>query len=221
MAFPPSQKSRRQNSTPRPSAPGPKPRRPREPLQAPALFEYAVKSLAARMRTVRDLKRLLRNRAEEGEPGEAAVEAVLLRLKELNYLNDTRFAADFTRLRQENEKFGKRRVQQDLAQKGIHPELISTTLAAAYEDVDEVELARRYIARKRMKPPLAPDGKQDARLTARAINRLLRAGFSTTTIFKVLKNWGADDDSLAAIEAIDPNEIPDASPDEIPDEIRD
>ncbi len=187
MAFPPSQKSRR----------------PREPLQAPALFEYAVKSLASRMRTVHDLKRLLHKRAEEGDPGEAAVEAVILRLKELNYLNDTRFAADFTRLRQENEKFGKRRVQQHLTQKGIHPELISTTLAAAYDEVDEVELARRYIARKRMKPPLTPDGKQDDKLTARTINRLLRAGFSTPTIFKVLKSWGANDDSLATVEAID------------------
>ena len=37
------------------------------------------------------------------------------------------FAADFTRLRQENDKFGRRRVQQGLMQKGVHPELVLYT----------------------------------------------------------------------------------------------
>ncbi len=177
-------------------------RQPRKmaPLDEAGLFEYAVKSLGARMRTVRDLKRLMLKRAEEGEPGEAAVEAVVRRLKDLNYLNDTRFAADFTRLRQENEKFGKRRVQQDLMHKGIHAELISTTITSAYEDVDEAELARRYIARKRMKPPLGPNGEKDDKLTTRAMRRLIRAGFSTQTIFKVLKGWGASEEALTALQ---------------------
>ena len=41
-------------------------------------------------------------------------------------------------LRKENEKFGRRRVQQDLVQKGVHKELVASTLAKAYDDVDEV-----------------------------------------------------------------------------------
>ena len=51
------------------------------------LFEYAVGVLARRMRTVRDLRRLMRNRAEEGEAGERAMDAVCVRLKELGYLS--------------------------------------------------------------------------------------------------------------------------------------
>ena len=185
-------------------------RKARDPLQAGDLYQYAVKLLGARMRTVRDLKRLLRKRAEEGETGEAAVEAVVIRLKQMNYLNDTRFAADFTRLRQDNEKFGQRRVQQDLMQKGIHSELIASTIKTAYEDVDEVELARRYIARKRMKPPVGPNGEKDDKLTTRAMRRLLRAGFSSQTIFKVLKSWGAGEDALEALaDADDTAPIPD------------
>jgi regulatory protein len=39
----------------------------KEPLGESALFEYAVGALARKMRTVRDLKRLMRTRAEEGE----------------------------------------------------------------------------------------------------------------------------------------------------------
>ncbi len=70
------------------------------------------------------------------------MDAVVARLKELKYLSDTRFAEDYTRVRKEHEKFGRRRVQQDLAQKGVEKELIASTLETAYEDVDEVALAR-------------------------------------------------------------------------------
>ena len=163
-----------------------RPKKKREPLGEAALFEYAVGALARRMRTVRDLKRLMRTRAEEGEEGERAMDRVVARLKELNYLSDTRFAADYTRLRKENEKFGRRRVQQDLVQKGIHKDLIASTLATAYEDVDEVALAREYIARKRMKQPEGEDAKKQA---ARVMGRLMRAGFSAASIFKVLRAW--------------------------------
>jgi regulatory protein len=177
----------------------------REPVGEAGLFDYAVGVLARKMRTVRDLRRLMRNRAEEGEAGERAMDAVCVRLKELGYLSDTRFAADYTRLRKENEKFGRRRVQQDLMQKGVHKELIATTLATAYDEVDEVGLAREYVARKRMKKPSGVNAQKE---TARVMGRLMRAGFSSSAIYKVLREWelpeeaipvegGADSDSYA------------------------
>jgi regulatory protein len=178
------------------------------PLTEAALFEYAVGVLARKMRTVRDLKRLMRTRAEEGDVSERAMDAVCARLKELGYLSDKRFAADYTRLRKENEKFGRRRVQQDLMQKGVHKELIATTLAKAYEEVDEAALAREYIARKRMKKPAGADAATIQKETARVMGRLARAGFSSGAIYKVLREWelpeeampvegGADSDSYA------------------------
>jgi regulatory protein len=170
-----------------------KSRKKREPLGEAALFEYAVSALARKMRSVRDLKRLMRGRAEEGDAGERAMDSVVARLKQLNYLSDTRFAADYTRLRKENEKFGRRRVQQDLVQKGVHKELIASTIAEAYEDVDEVGLAREYIARKRMKKPEGEDAKKQA---ARVMGRLMRAGFSAGAILKVLRDWDVDVDEV-------------------------
>jgi regulatory protein len=169
----------------------------REPLGEAALFDYAVGVLARKMRTVRDLRRLMRTRAEEGEAGERAMDAVVTRLKELKYLSDTRFAADYTRMRKENEKFGKRRVQQALMQKGVHKELIASTLATAYEDVDEVALARQYVARKRMKQP---SGENVQKETARMMNRLLRAGFSPGAIYKVLREWNVEVDEVEVEE---------------------
>lgn len=169
----------------------------REPVGEAGLFEYAVGTLARRMRTVRDLRRLMKTRAEEGEEGERAIDAVIVRLKELNYLSDTRFAEDYTRVRKENEKFGRRRVQQDLMMKGVEKALVSSTLATAYEDVDEVVLARQYIARKRMKQPSGANAQKE---TVRAMNRLMRAGFSSNAIFKVLKAWDLPEEALAGVE---------------------
>jgi regulatory protein len=179
-----------------------KPRKPREPLGEAGLFDYAVGALARRMRTERELRRLMVTRVEPGESGARAMDAVVVRLKELNYLSDARFAADYTRLRKENEKLGRRRVQQDLAVKGVPRELIGDAVGAAYDEVDEVALARDYIARKRMKQPAGENRQKEA---ARAMGRLLRAGFSSGTVFKVLREWGVEGDE-AELAALDPLE---------------
>lgn len=166
----------------------------RVPLDVAGLLEYAVKSLGSRMKSERDLRRLMLQRAEPGEDGRVAIDAVVVKLKEYGYLSDERFAADYTRLRQENEKFGKRRVQQGLMQKGIGGATASVALTAAYEDVDEVALAKAYVERKRMKKPAGD------KETAKAMRRLMGAGFSTKTIWKVLRGWGAEVDE-AEVEA--------------------
>jgi regulatory protein len=169
-----------------------KPRVPKPPLDQAGLLEFAVRSLSSQMKSVRDLRRKMSTRAEPGEEGEAAMDAVILKLKELGYLSDERFAADYTRLRKENEKFGRRRVQQGLMQKGVHKELIASTLATAYDEVDEAALAREYIARKRMKKPAGVDREAMQKETARVMGRLARAGFSSGTIFKVLREWDVE-----------------------------
>jgi regulatory protein len=180
----------------------------RTPLDEDALFDYAVKALASRMRTVRDLKRLMRMRVEEGGPGERIIDAVVFRLKQLHYLDDTRFAAEYTRLRQENEKFGRRRVQQGLIQRGIHNDIITPALSTAYDDLDELELIRAYIARKRLKQP-SGDRETVAKQSARILRQLVRAGFSVGAIFKVLRQWNVElnEADLLSAEESAPEEI--------------
>ena len=157
--------------------------RAREPLEEPALYEYAIGALARRMRTVAELRRLMRTRVEPGESGSARIEAVLARLQAQRYLDDHAFAADYTRLRQEGAKFGRRRVQQDLQRKGVADEVAAPALEKAYEQVDEVDLARQYLDRKRVRKP------EDEKQSARAIRLLLRGGFSIGAAYKVLRAW--------------------------------
>ena len=173
--------------------------RNKEPLDEAALYGYAVRSLGRKMRTVAELKRLMRLRVEPGEPGEAKMNAVVARLIEHQYLNDTRYAADYTRMRQENERFGRRRVQQELNRRGVHEEIVGKTLDAAYADLPEAELARRYIERKRLRKPT------NEKETARVVRSLVRAGFSLGTIFPLLKAWNVDEEALSAIESLDEN----------------
>lgn len=167
-----------------------------EPLDAEALHEYAVKALGRRMRTVAELTRLLRGRVDEGALGQAKIDSVLKRLKEYGYLKDADFAATYTRLRQDNMALGQRRVRQDLTVKGVDKELIAETLEVAYGDVNEEELARRHLERKRVKKP-ATD--KDA---ARVMRLLVRAGFSTGVIFKILKSWDVEDESLVGLDSV-------------------
>jgi regulatory protein len=180
----------------KPKQPGKKP----EPLDEAQLYDYAIAALGRRMRTVTELKRLMRNRVEEGESGNAKILAVVHRLEEQHYLDDPTYAATFTRLRQDNEKFGKRRVQQELSRKGVNSALISTTLDAAYENVSEEALARKHLERKRIKQP------SNEKESARIVRLLVRGGFSTGVIFKILKSWNVGDDTLAALETIDTEE---------------
>jgi regulatory protein len=157
-----------------------------EPLDEAALYQYAVGALARQMRTVAELKRLMSRRVEQGEVGESKMAAVVARLADQHYLDDRAFASTYTRLRQENQSFGKRRVQQELTRKGVQSELVASTLETAYAQVSEEELVRRYVARKRIKKP------QDEKETARLVRRLVGAGFSFAIISTLLKRWKLD-----------------------------
>lgn len=159
------------------------------------LYDYAVASLGRRMRTVAELKRLMRARVEPGESGTAIIEAVIARLKEQKYLNDSRYATAYSQYRQANEKFGKRRVITDLKIKGVHADVIESAVAAAYEEVNEEQLARQFLNRKRLKKPT------NERESARVFRMLVRAGFASATIFKILKQWNVEDEVLSALES--------------------
>lgn len=161
------------------------------------LYQYAVEALARRMRTVAELKRMMRARIEdaESEYGKTLVELVIRRLKDQGYLNDVQYAASFSSLRRDNQKFGRRRVVTDLKAKGMHPALIDQAVDAAFAGVNEEKQAREYLRKKRLEKP------KDQKQVARVFRQLVRAGFGTRVIFSVLKKWDVDEDTLSALES--------------------
>ena len=171
--------------------------KPRAFLNEAGLFEYATGALGRQMRTEADLRRLMKKRVEPGERGDAAIAAVVLRLREHGYLDDAAFAETYARLRQQNEKLGVRRVRQDLQQKGVGSELIAETLEARYGQTDEEALAREHLERKRLRKP------ENEKETARIMRRLVAAGFSTGVIYKILRQWDVPDESLGVLDNLE------------------
>jgi len=159
------------------------------------------------MRTVAELKRLMRMRVGKQENGNELMDRVVARLKDQKLLNYTNFATIYSTYRKDNEKFGSRRVVQDLKQKGVHGDVIDKAITAVYEGTDEQELARRFIARKRLKKP------EDQKQTARVFRMMVRAGFSTRAIVAILKHWEVDDETVMALEQ-ERAEMDDAARDE-------
>jgi regulatory protein len=161
------------------------------------LYEYAVGALARRMRTVAELKRLLRARVEdaESEYGRTLVELIIRRLKDRGYLNDSQYAAYFSSLRRDNQKFGRLRVVTDLKAKGMHSDVIDKAVDTAFEGVSEEKQAREYLRKKRL---VKPKTQKDA---ARVFRQLARGGFGTKTIFSILKKWDVDEETLTELES--------------------
>jgi len=178
--------------------------RPRKLFTEAELYDYAVGALARRMRSVAELKRLLRNRVEaDTEFGKTLVELIVVRLKDQGYLNDAKYAAAFSSYRRDNEKFGRMRVVTDLKAKGVHGDVIEKAVSSVYDDVKEENLARDYLRRKRLQKPKDKDQKQAARI----FRQLMRAGFGSKTIFTILKKWEVDEETLTELE----NETSEAS----------
>jgi regulatory protein len=160
------------------------------------MYEYAVGALARRMRTVAELKRLMRARVEdpESEYAETLVELVIRRLKDQGYLNDSQYAAYYSSMRRDNQKFGRGRVITELKTRGVHGSVIDKAVDAAYEGVSEEKQAREYLHKKRLKKP------KDQKETARIFRQMLRAGFRMKTVFIILKKWDINDETLTALE---------------------
>ena len=159
------------------------------------LYQYAVGALARRMRSIAELKRLLRQKVEaDTEFGQTLVELIIRKLKDQGYLNDAKYAAAFSSLRRDNEKFGRMRVVTDLKIKGVHGDVIDTAVTAAFDEISDEKQARAFLQRKRLAKP------KDQKQAARIFRQLTRAGFRSKTIFTILKKWDVDDEMLTALE---------------------
>jgi regulatory protein len=170
-------------------------RRARKTYDEAGLYEYAVGALGRRMRSVAEMKRLLRQRVGGQEGGEALIESVIGRLKELRYLNDSQYAAAYSAFRRDNEKFGRQRVITDLKGRGVHGEVIDKAVGEAYEGVNEEKLARDYLRRKRLPKPTSQ------KEAARVFRTLMRAGFRTKTAVAILKKWDVEEEVLSLLES--------------------
>lgn len=112
------------------------------------VYDRALNMLAFRARSSAELARSL---VRKGEPQEL-VDAAVSRLQEQGLLDDVAFAQSFTRTKVLGAQQSKRRVQQDLARKGVAREVTDAAIATVFEEeqVDQREIVEQA-ARKKLR----------------------------------------------------------------------
>jgi regulatory protein len=157
------------------------------------VYDRALNMLAFRARSSAELARSLVRKGEAKE----LVDHAIGRLMEQGLLDDAAFAQAFTRAKVLGAQQSRRRVQQDLARKGVARDVSDAAIATVFEDeqVDQreiVEIAARkklrtlkkvdpLVRRRRLYAFLARRGydSEDIRRAMEAVGEELRGGEET------------------------------------------
>jgi regulatory protein len=149
-----------------------KPARPIDPDKArERTFQRAVKLLAAKPRSVAELRERL---LEKQWTNEETVEAVLAKLGEYGYLNDERFAFGYASFQVRQKPVGRQRLKRALQLKKVDRETADEAIKLVFEETPEEELIDRAIAKRtRLR------GRPKTRAEVKSLfDHLLRQGFS-------------------------------------------
>jgi regulatory protein len=148
-------------------------------------FERAVKLLAAKPRSVAELReRLLRRKGTT----EAVVETVIGRLKEYGYLDDERFAFSHASFKLKQRPLGRRRLARDLKFKKVTSEVANEALELVYAETPEEQLIDKAIQKR-----LRLRGRPKNRIEAKSLfDHLLRQGFPFELVSDKVRSLAAD-----------------------------
>jgi regulatory protein len=159
--------------------------KPRQLSSEQELYASALRALMRRAYSIHQMKDYLTLRAEDKE----AVPNIIARLREQDYLNDERYAAEFARQHSQFRKQGRFRIARELRTRGVPDRYIDAALDSAFAETDEATVVRARLKRK-----LAGlRGDLDQRKLASLYASLLRAGFSSDVIRTELKHCARAD----------------------------
>ena len=151
-----------------------------------ATYDRALNALTSRARSAKELERWLANKKQPRE----FIAPTIEKLTELGFLNDAEFAKQFARSRAVGRGMSKRRIQAELARRGVARELADIALAEVIDEEQIDESAQiQAIADKKMRSlsKLAPDVQR-----RRLYGFLARKGYSPdlvmSTVRALLKN---------------------------------
>lgn len=134
-------------------------------------FERAVKLLAAKPRSVAELRERLLQRKGTSK---AIVEIVIGRLREYGYLDDERFAFSYASSKVKQRPIGRRRLQRDLKLKQVENSVAEEALELVYAETPEEQLIDRAIEKR-----IRLRGRPGTRAEAKSLfDHLLRQGFA-------------------------------------------
>ena len=177
---------------------------PRKASTEQDLYSTALRALMRRAYSIHEMKDYLERRAEEKE----FIPPVIARLRELKYLDDARYALDYSNQHAKLRRQGRFRIARELRARGVPDRYIDDALAKVFADTDESALLRTRVERRLARLRGAP---LDQKKTASIYRSLLAAGFSSELIRAELKRAAAnhptttEDDAAETISEFDPD----------------
>jgi regulatory protein len=144
-------------------------------------YARALDMLEARARAVTELRRLL---IKKGEPPEE-VDAAIERLRVAGVLDDANFARQLTRSKALGGGHSRRRIQQELAKRGVARDVSDEAIEEVFEEegIDEAAAIER-VARKKLR---LLGGLDLATQKRRLFGFLARRGYDSDAIARVLR----------------------------------
>lgn len=154
-------------------------------------FQRAVKLLAAKPRSIAELRERLSERCSS----KAIVETVIARLREYGYLDDERYALGYASAKVRQQPIGRRRLQQSLQMKQVDRAVADEALDQVFAETPEEELIHRAIEKR-----VRLRGRPKTRAEAKSLfDHLLRQGFPFEMVSEKVRAASKaeiDDDSL-------------------------
>jgi regulatory protein len=139
----------------------------------------AYRYLSVRSRSRKEVEQKL---ADRGFPS-ACIASVIEHLLRLRYLDDERFARDWAASRVRTRGYGRRRIEQELRERGIGTGMIREAVQELFQDVPELAVARKEAEKKlRTLSRLTPEVRR-----RRLAGFLERRGFSADIIYSILR----------------------------------
>jgi regulatory protein len=154
------------------------------------LYLSAQRALMRRAHSIYEMKQHLERRAED----KSLVPQVIARLRELNYLDDAKYALNYASQHAKIRRQGRFRIARELRTRGVPDRYIAAAFDAAFVETDETALVRARLKRRlalyKSKPGRdggPPAEALDRRKIASLYRNLMGAGFSSEIIRAELK----------------------------------
>lgn len=132
-------------------------------------FQRAVKLLAAKPRSIAELRERLAERCSS----KAVVETVIARLREYGYLDDERYALTYAASKVRQQPIGRRRLELSLQRKKVDRAVADEALNQVFAETPEEDLIDKAIEKR-----VRLRGRPKTRAEAKSLfDHLLRQGF--------------------------------------------
>lgn len=163
------------------------------------LYAAALRALMRRAYSIHEMKEYLGRRAQDGE----AIPPVIARLREQSYLDDAKYARDYTRVHAQSRRQGKFRIARELRARGVPDGQIDAALESIFAETDEKALAHERVRRK-LAQLRGPSGKGiDKKKIGSLYRSLIAAGFSADIIRSEIHTLSEAEPSDAVEESAD------------------